>query len=216
MTTEHNEETTSPTPQGDSTCTDSNAAVTVKSKLEGANTPFLSGLARLERVLIKGIQASTIFMIIALGFLMALQVFMRYVLESPFLGIEELAPLFALWVYFLGMANATRQRTHIAGGVVNLIFKKPLTKTIISAINTLLCLGVTCVFSYYAYKFAMVNLNIGRMSTYMRLPKYLWDFSMFTGFSLMAGYFFLQWIFEIQKILCLKSNPAEKRQCTQP
>ena len=37
---------------------------------------------------------------ISLGLLMAAQVFMRYVISLPFLGMEEMAPMLAVWIYF--------------------------------------------------------------------------------------------------------------------
>lgn len=70
--------------------------------------------ARLAQIIAVAMVLSTI----ALGLLMAAQVVMRYGLESPFLGIEELAPMLALWAYFLGMIYATRDQDHISGGIV--------------------------------------------------------------------------------------------------
>ncbi len=129
---------------------------------------------------------------IMLGLLMAGQVVMRYGLESPFLGIEELAPMLAVWAYFMGMVYATREQEHISGGVVALLIKSPQVIRSIRLLGTVACLVAVCIFAYYAWEFAQFNLKLGRKSLYMRWPKSLWDFSMVTGFALMGFYYCLQ------------------------
>lgn len=159
--------------------------------------------ARLAQVVSVGMVVASI----ALGLLMAAQVVMRYGLESPFLGIEELAPMLALWAYFLGMIYATRDQDHISGGIVALIFKNRTVIQCIRLASSFACLLAVCVFGYFALHFAQFNLDLGRKSIYMRWPKYLWDFSMVTGFALMAFYYCLQIIAEVRD---LKNGPDKQ------
>lgn len=141
-----------------------------------------------------------------LGFLMAGQVLMRYGLESPFLGIEELAPMLALWAYFMGMVYATRDQDHISGGLIVLIIKNETVIRWIRLVGSLICLVAIAIFGYYALKFTNFNLDLGRKSLYMRWPKYLWDFSMVTGFTLMGFYYCLQIIAQIRDLNLAKHN----------
>lgn len=167
---------------------------------------------RLEARLAQAIAVAMVIATIGLGLLMAAQVLMRYGLESPFLGIEELAPMLALWAYFLGMIYATRDQDHISGGIVALIFKN---RTLIQAIRlagSFACLLAVCVFGYFALKFAQFNLDLNRKSIYMRWPKYLWDFSMVTGFALMAFYYCLQIIAEIRDLKQSRKNRSAATQ----
>jgi len=164
---------------------------------------ILLPLYKAEKVLITFVRAIIVIMSLALGFLMAGQVFLRYVIQSPFLGIEELAPLFALWVYFLGMAHATRERDHISGGILTLIFKKPALIHSIRMIGTILCIIAVVIFGYYSNKFALFNLKLGRTSIYMGYSKAFWDFSVVAGFVLVFFYFVLQSISEAQTMVKL-------------
>ena len=159
----------------------------------------LAWVYRVEHWIAVILRWAAVLLSIALGFLMAAQVVMRYGLQSPFLGIEELAPMLGLWVYFLGMANATRERDHITGGIINLVFKNEKLICCIRMFGTILCLVSTCIFGFYAQKYALFNLSIGRMSPYMGFSKALWDFSMVTGFVLTGFYFVLQFVSEIQQ-----------------
>ena len=146
-----------------------------------------------------------------LGFLMAGQVLMRYGLESPFLGIEELAPMLALWAYFMGMVYATRDQDHISGGVVALIIKNETLIRFIRLAGSIACLVATGIFGYYALQFANFNLDLGRKSLYMRWPKYLWDFSMVAGFGLMGFYYVLQVIAQVRDLTAAKHHHKYKR-----
>ena len=161
---------------------------------------------RLEARLAQLISIAMVVATMALGLLMAAQVLMRYGLESPFLGIEELAPMLALWAYFLGMIYATRDQDHISGGIVALIFKNRTLIQTIRLLGSIACLIAVCIFGYFALKFAMFNFDLGRKSIYMRWPKSLWDFSMVIGFALMAFYYCLQIIAEIRE---LKNSPGD-------
>ncbi|KIC14115.1 MULTISPECIES: TRAP transporter small permease [Leisingera] len=138
---------------------------------------------------------------ISLGLLMAAQVFMRYVISSPFLGIEELAPMLALWIYFIGMAYCTRERDHIEGGVLTLLTQSRKTLLAVRLFGTLACLVTVLVFAWFAWDFAAYNLSLNRKSTYMRLPKYIWDFSMVSGFALMILYLVLQFFLEARALV---------------
>jgi TRAP-type C4-dicarboxylate transport system permease small subunit len=143
---------------------------------------------------------------IALGLLMAAQVFMRYVIASPFLGIEELAPMLALWIYFIGMAYCTRERDHIEGGVLTLLTQSRKTLLSVRRCGTLCCLVTVVVFAWFAWDFAAYNLSLNRKSTYMRLPKYIWDFSMVSGFILMILYLILQVFLEARALVTGKGG----------
>lgn len=143
---------------------------------------------------------------LSLGLLMAAQVFMRYVIASPFLGIEELAPMLALWIYFIGMAYCTRERDHIEGGVLTLITQDRKTVLAVRLFGTVVCLVTVVVFAWFAWDFAAYNMSLNRKSAYMRLPKYIWDFSMVSGFALMTLYLLLQLFLEARALITGKGG----------
>lgn len=170
----------------------------------------LAWVYKAERGLVTLLRWIAVTLSLALGVLMATQVVMRYGLKSPFLGMEELAPMMALWVYFLGMAHATRERDHIAGGVVTLFIENPKIICMIRIFGTVLCVFATIIFGYFAQKNAFFNLGIGRSSPYMGFSKGYWDFSMVVGFALMGFYLILQLISEIRQLTSYFKNPAIK------
>jgi len=123
------------------------------------------------------------------------------VLAAPILGIEELAPLFALWAYFGGMVYATRQRTHVVGGVLGLIVRGVRTMLFVRVFTTLVCIASVGVLLYFAWDLFIYNVSLGRQSAYMRWPWALWGASMISGFALMIVYFALQLLLEVRALL---------------
>lgn len=158
------------------------------SRVHGGLAPLFAA----ERGLAWLMRAVMFVAMLALGLLMAAQVFMRYVISAPFLGIEELAPLLALWVYFLGMAYCSRERDHIEGGMMTLVVRNPRILLAIRLFGSILVVVAVLFFLSFAWDFAAFNYSVGRRSAYMRLPKTIWDMSMITGLVLMAFYGALQ------------------------
>lgn len=158
------------------------------------------------------LKAIMIFSGLGLAILMFAQVIMRYVLESPFAGIEEAAILMAVWVYFLGMGYATKERAHIHGGIVSLVVSDPFKIEMIRFIVSIICTIAACVFGYYATKYGLFVIEKGRMSLYLQWPKGLWSGSMIFGFAMMVFYFLLQTVKDYRAMLAAKV----KKQATKP
>ena len=152
-----------------------------------------AGIAWIQR-------AAMIVVGLSLAFLMVTQIVLRYGLEKPFLGIEETSVLLGLWLYFLGAAYVTREEDHIRGGVASLVIKNPTTLGWVRLVGTVLCIAATCLFTYYAYKYAAFTMKIGRKSSYLSWPSILWVSSMLFGFVMMVFYFCLQALRQWQAI----------------
>ncbi len=174
--------------------------------------PKYKALNKLELILDYCIRGAMVFTGLGLAILMFTQVIMRYVLESPFAGIEEAAILLAVWVSFLGMGYATKQRSHIHGGIVTLLVHDPFKIEIIRLAVSIICLFTACVFGYFAAKYGMFVFEKERMSLYLQWPKGLWTASMIFGFLLMAFFFLLQTIKDFRQMLEIKdqSNNSNK------
>ena len=139
--------------------------------------------------------------LLGLSLVMVAQVVMRYLLQWPFLGIEEMAPLLALWCYFAGMIYSTRHRSHIEGGVLTSITSNPTVINGARLAGTALSLAALITFIYYAYSIAQFNVTINRKSVYLGWPRYIWDFAFLGGMVGMTFYLFVQLLFEIRQAI---------------
>ncbi|WP_339109371.1 TRAP transporter small permease [Thioclava sp. GXIMD4216] len=167
-------------------------------------TGFYKAVLSAEKVL-AGIIFTALFVFgLALAGLMFAQVLLRYVFHSPFVGIEEIALLFGVWTYFLGMAYVTRNGEHIHGGILTLVVKNPRAIQLVRIVMTVLSLIAAAVFAYYAIRYAMFEIDKNRMSSYMRWPRWLWSSSLIFGFGGMVLYLALQFVNQI----CVFRNPV--------
>ena len=159
-----------------------------------------SFLIRFERLLNWVFRIMMVLAGMGLALLTFSQVIMRYVLESPFTGIEEASILLAVWVYFLGMGYATREREHIHGGIVSLVVKDPYKVGVIRFIGSVTCMLAAILFGYFACKYALKEIDKGRVSVNLRWPRGIWSASMIVGFAMMVGYFMLETINEFRDL----------------
>lgn len=163
-------------------------------------------LIRVEKYLNIIFRSMMLLSCLSLACLVFAQVIMRYVLESPFSGIEEMSILLAVWVYFLGMGYATREREHIRGGIVSLIVKDEKKVAYIRFSGSIICMAAACVFGYFAYQYALREITLGRVSINMRWPRGIWSSSMIVGFAMMVGYFLVEAIREYRNLLNTAKN----------
>jgi len=129
---------------------------------------------------------------LCLAGLMFTQVVLRYAFASPFVGIEELSLLFGAWFYFLGIAYVTRDGEHIHGGILTMVVRGPNGVQAVRLIVTVLGIAACAVFGYFAIRYALFEIQTGRLSSYMRWPKGLWSASLIFGFVGTTIYMILQ------------------------
>ncbi|TLP55344.1 TRAP transporter small permease [Parasedimentitalea maritima] len=138
---------------------------------------------KFEDVYAKILSHGLAFFSVSLAVLMFAQVILRYGLNSPFVGIEEMAILFGAWVYFPSMAYVSRQGEHIHGGILTLVVKSPRAVQKVRLLMTVFSIAACTVFGYFAIKYAFFEIEKGRLSSYLRWPKGIWSFSLVVGFS---------------------------------
>ena len=129
---------------------------------------------------------------LCLAGLMFTQVVLRYAFASPFVGIEELSLLFGAWFYFLGIAYVTRGGEHIHGGILTMVVRSPNGVQAVRLVVTVFGVGACVVFGYFAIRYALFEIQTGRLSSYMRWPKGLWSASLILGFVGTTIYMMLQ------------------------
>jgi len=110
-----------------------------------------------------------------------IQVILRYLFHHPLLGMEEIAIMAVLWLWFLAMASASERGFHISGGL-------PITKQSIRDVMELfypfVCLLVSVVFSYLCYLYCVWVVEAKVISGGLQLPWILSVAGAFVGLVL--------------------------------
>lgn len=120
--------------------------------------------------------------------LIVVQVFLRYVLQAPLMGIEELLIFPTIWLYMLGGANASQQRNHISCGILTLYIKRPLTMKLFNISKALISLIVSIWLTYWSYWYFVYSLTRWKLSDLLYIPLFFGESAVFIGIVLMTIY----------------------------
>ncbi|MCG6931374.1 MAG: TRAP transporter small permease subunit [Desulfofustis sp.] len=116
------------------------------------------------------------------------QVVMRYILELPVMGLEELLVYPTLWLYFLGSVNASREDTQIKANVLDVFLKTDRAKLIVRVIADLLSLIVAGWLTFWAYDYFRYALRVWKESPTLYIPTFYAECALFIGLVLMTFY----------------------------
>lgn len=168
--------------------------------------PVMRAMLAVDRALTPILKGILVAVGLVLSALMFTQIILRYVIQLPFLGIEETSVLLGFWLYFLGTAYITRQQTHITGGIADLVIKNPRVKLAIHFAGTIFCILTTMAFTYHGFNYFLFVLKTNRKSTYLAWPTWIWVSALLVGLVLTIFFFVLQAVRQWQT---LQQKPAE-------
>jgi TRAP-type C4-dicarboxylate transport system permease small subunit len=116
------------------------------------------------------------------------QVVLRYIFHHPLLGMEEIAIMAVLWLWFLAIALASERGFHISGG---LPVTRQSIRDIMVVVYPFICLLVTVIFGYLCYLYCVWVVEGHVISGGLFIP-WIWTVSgAFLGLVLNAV--FLTW-----------------------
>jgi len=147
----------------------------------GSLLKLYNGLKNLQRAIVVLVEIFLIFLIF-------IQVVLRYVLKAPLMGIEELMLFPTVWLYFIGSANASLDRTHIVCGVFSLMVKKPISVKLFNIVKNLVSLIILLWLLYWAYWYFLYALRMWKISAMLYIPMILGEGIVFVGILLMTIY----------------------------
>ncbi|UCH51216.1 MAG: TRAP transporter small permease subunit [Chloroflexota bacterium] len=114
-----------------------------------------------------------------------LQIILRYVFRQPLLGLEEIALLVVLWLWFFGMAAASEKGFHITGGL-------PVTRqsiqNVLKMVYPFICLIATLIFCYLTYLYCQWVVTADIRSIALQIPYIVSATGVFLGLVLNAAY----------------------------
>lgn len=116
------------------------------------------------------------------------QVVMRYILELPVMGLEELLVYPTLWLYFLGSVNASREDTQIKANVLDVFLKTDRARLIVRVIADLLSVIVAAWLTFWAYDYFRYALRVWKESPTLYIPTFYAECALFIGLVLMTFY----------------------------
>jgi len=167
-------------------------------------------LVRTGKVLWEAPLIFTKTLMVGLGLIITLliigEVAFRYVVFAAQLWVEELTLFIVFWFYFAGGVYATYKRSHIACGIVHLIFhNKPRAVEGFHLAATAIATGLCVLMVILASRQFAFSLEMNPRTIRLLLPLAYSRLALSVGFSLMIIYFLAELIASIRS---LKGLPA--------
>lgn len=115
-------------------------------------------MEKINKTIDKIVDIVSIYLFLMLFGTVLLQVFFRYILNTPLIWSEELSRYIFIWISFLGWVLATRNRTHIK---VNIVLDSLPTK--IKFITSIFIQFLIIIFStsliFLGFRMAKISIN---------------------------------------------------------
>jgi len=139
---------------------------------------------------------------------MLLQVVARYVFEIAISGLDEITGHTAVWLYMMGAAYGSFERTQIKAEMAHLVVKNERILYLIRAFATLIAVVVAGYMVSWSYEYIQWSLKKNEMTPTLRLPTVIFQVSILIGAILMV-YFFIREMIDYLR-LAFGSEPASE------
>jgi TRAP-type C4-dicarboxylate transport system permease small subunit len=116
------------------------------------------------------------------------QVVSRYIFKVPIMGLEELLVYPAIWLYFIGSANASREDTQIKANVLDVFLKSKRSILIIRIIADVLSVLVSLWLAWWAWLYFLYALRVWKDSPTLYVPMFYAESFVFLGVAAMTIY----------------------------
>lgn len=146
------------------------------------NTKFWKYLGMIQKIIM-------VLSSMAILGLVLVQVALRYIFKVPLMGVEEAATMTGFWLYFMGAAWGTAERTHIKADLMQAVIKNPKKLVWVKTITALIAVVLAAMMVYWGYGFFQWGLQKGQASPTLMIPMIYSQSSIFLGAILMFFYF---------------------------
>lgn len=126
--------------------------------------------------------------ILAVGIIVA-AVVMRYIFGTDLYGMEEIIVIVAFWLYFIGGAFGSFEKSHIKADIVSVYVKNERIKSALQLIASLVETTVAIILTSWAYNYFIWGLEKGAKSPGLSIPLVVSQSAIFFGLALMTFYF---------------------------
>jgi len=150
-----------------------------------------SAISRKNVVLViidRVIDAFIVLNIIAIVGLCCTQIFLRYILRMPLLGIEELCYFPTIWLYLGAAMKASSEKGQLVARVLEIFIKKQRTVYRLRSVAAVVSSMILCWLTYWGYDFLKYSLRMEKMTDSLFIPWLYIEMAPFIAFAAMLFY----------------------------
>ncbi|HUU64680.1 MAG TPA: TRAP transporter small permease [Dehalococcoidales bacterium] len=140
-----------------------------------------------------------IFLFLPLTLTMFAETVARYALGIGFFAIEDFVGYTAVWLYFIGAAVATHERTQVKAELTGMFLKNPRALSILRAVVAAISVGVAAIMTQWTYAFVVWSVHMNETTPVHQVPMVYFEASLLVGSFLMTVYFTLELVDNIRR-----------------
>ncbi|MEZ0574939.1 TRAP transporter small permease [Halodesulfovibrio aestuarii] len=133
----------------------------------------------------KFVMASTSIIIVGM---ICYTITIRYIFGSDFYGSEELISMLAFWLYFMGAAQGSREKSQISADLLSCYIQNPTIRGSVLLLKDAITCAICLLFTFWALQFVSWALVMHPKSPVFRLPMLIPQAAVGLGFVLMSLY----------------------------
>lgn len=133
--------------------------------------------------------------------LILVQVALRYFFKLPLFGVEELACMVGFWMYFIGAANGSRERSHIKADILQAMIKNPKALAFSKALGNLVVTILAVIMVRWAMNYFQWSIKSWERSPALMIPMIYAQTSLVVSSFLMAFYFLVEFLDNARQFL---------------
>jgi len=136
----------------------------------------------------KVVDAFIVFNLIAIAVLACTQVFLRYVVRMPLLGIEELCYFPTVWLYLGAAAKASSEKGQLVARVLEIFIKKQRSIYALRAVAAIVSTAVLCWLTYWGYDLLKYSIRMEKVTDSLFISWLYIEAVPFITFAMMLVY----------------------------
>ena len=154
----------------------------------------------IDSVLSKFIRLAVVLLSLFVACAMVLGIFMRSAMHAPMLGLEEIILFGVMWLYMMGAALASRDRSHLGADFVSVFVRKTRIRNALHLLATLISLAMVIAFVVWSYDLLAWGMSKRQSTPIFQLPLYLSQASLFCASILFLFYMLRDVIHDLDRL----------------
>jgi TRAP-type C4-dicarboxylate transport system permease small subunit len=135
-----------------------------------------------------------------------MQVFWRYILKTPFMGLEEILVYPSVWLYFWGSVNASYEDTQIKANVIDTFLKTRKSKMYARITADIFTVVVSLWLTKWAWAYFKYAWRVWKESPTLYIPTFYAESAVFIGLLMMSFYSIFHLVRNVRLLTLIKKE----------
>ena len=150
---------------------------------------MVNGVKRFNSGLVAAQRSFLFLLMVLLTTAMLAEVVTRYFFGIALFGMEQFVGYTAVWVYFIGAAYGSYERSHVKAEIIGMLIKSKRKLMLDRAASAAVAVFVSCVLAKWSLDFCLNSIRVHEISPTHSVPMIYFHVSILVGAILMVAYF---------------------------